>query len=355
MTISENQILEALRGIIDTDGQASIANSGRIGGISIQDGRIGLALQLRSREEAGQYEGIRQACEAAIRALPGVESARVVLTLDAPGSTARTPSQWDRTPVTNVRHLVAVASGKGGVGKSTTTVNLALSLKAAGQRVGILDADIYGPSIPRMLGLSKAGQPEVEDDLMLPWTGHGIPCMSMGFIAGEENAVVWRGSMVTKALRQMVRMVRWPELDILLIDLPPGTGDVTLSLAQAAPLTGALVVTTPQDVATLDAAKSLQMFAKMDVPVLGIIENMSAFVDPASGQRIAIFGEGGGQRLANEYKVPLLGSIPLEAPLRVCGDAGTAFMDGTPDSEAASQYHQLARSVISSLGKRAAA
>lgn len=236
----------------------------------------------------------------------------------------RKPAQYNKEAVAHVRRLIAVASGKGGVGKSTTAVCLAHALHEAGQRVGLLDADIHGPSIPRMLGVAHAGQPEVKDERMLPIVAHGIRTMSMGHIAGDQ-AAVWRGPMVTKALVQMLRFVRWgtddEPLDVLLVDMPPGTGDVHLTMMQQAPLDGALLVTTPQDIALADAEKAGQMFAKVGVPILGVIENMSWFED-ATGTRHTLFGEGGGARLAHKAGAPLLAQLPLHKAIREAMDAG---------------------------------
>lgn len=239
----------------------------------------------------------------------------------------RQAAVWNREKLTHVARVIAIASGKGGVGKSTVTVNLAHALKAQGKRVGILDADVYGPSIPRMLGLDTRLQPEIKDGLMLPVVSHGIKANSMGLIVGEQAAIL-RGPMVTKSLAQLARMTRWgteeEPLDVLLVDMPPGTGDVHLSMVQQVPLDGALIVTTPQAVSVIDADKAAQMFVKVGVPILGIIENMSAFVDP-EGRRHALFGEGGGARLAEKFGTPLLGSLPLDPTLGAACDAGATY------------------------------
>ncbi len=255
----------------------------------------------------------------------------------------RKPAQWNREPLPHVRRVVALASGKGGVGKSTTTVNIAHALHATGQSVGILDADIHGPSIPRMLGIQHSGQPETKDGLMMPIPGHGLRALSMGNLS-KDKAAIWRGPMVTKALVQMLRAARWGSeeqpLDWLLIDMPPGTGDTHISLVQQTPLHGAIIITTPQEVATIDAEKCLGLFTRVEVPVLGIIENMSYFADP-SGARHAIFGEGGGERLARRHGVPFLGQIPLDATIREAADEGGKNRTG--------HYDQLARALASSL------
>ncbi len=239
----------------------------------------------------------------------------------------RKPAQWNTAPVPDVRHIVAVASGKGGVGKSTITISLAHALAAQGKRVGILDADIYGPSIPRMLGLDSRLQPEIRDGMMLPPISHGIKAMSMALITGDQAAIL-RGPMVTKSLAQLLRSTRWgtPEvpLDVLLVDMPPGTGDVHLSMVQQVPLSGAILVTTPQQVSIIDADKAGQMFVKVGVPLLGVIENMSAFTD-SSGATHALFGTGGGALLAEKFSVPLLGELPMDPALGAACDSGSAY------------------------------
>lgn len=230
------------------------------------------------------------------------------------------PPLWNKNPISGVKHIVAIASGKGGVGKSTTTVNLALALKNMGLKVGILDADIHGPSIPRMLAIS--GQPDSESERIIPLENYGIKCLSMGML-GSGGPMIWRSAMTLKVLAQFLRGAEWGELDFLLVDMPPGTGDLTISLAQQAPLSGVIIVTTPQEIAVMDARKSLTAFRKLGVKVLGVIENMSCFVDPASGAKHHIFGEGGGKRMAEEEKSELLGEIPLDMKLRADSDNGT--------------------------------
>lgn len=257
----------------------------------------------------------------------------------------RRPAQWNSAPLPHVRKLIAIASGKGGVGKSTVAVMLAHTLTEQGLRVGLLDADIHGPSIPRMLGVADAGQPEIKDDLMIPIVGHHILNLSMGHLVPTGEATVWRGPMVTKALKQMLRHARWGTeehpLDVLLIDMPPGTGDIHLTLAQSAPLDGALVVTTPQDIAVMDADKCAQMFAKINVPLLGIIENMSYFTDPAGTQHY-LFGQGGGAALAQKTGTDLLAQLPIDQALGAALDQGKKPI---PDKE----YHLIATELSASL------
>ena len=258
------------------------------------------------------------------------------------------------SPLPNVRNLLAVGSGKGGVGKSTTAVNLALALAAGGARVGVLDADVYGPSIPTMLGL--AGKPESPDGKsMLPLRAHGIEAMSIGLLVDPDTPMIWRGPMATSALTQLLNDTRWggdEGLDYLVVDLPPGTGDIQLTLAQKIPVAGAVVVTTPQDVATLDARKALRMFGKVEVAVLGLVENMAQHVCSNCGHVEHLFGQGGGERMAAQYGVPLLGSLPLEIGIREQGDAGVPIVLAAPDSAAAEAYRATARRLVEELEKR---
>jgi ATP-binding protein involved in chromosome partitioning len=263
--------------------------------------------------------------------------------------------QPNLSPLPRVRNIIAIGSGKGGVGKSTTAVNLALALAAEGARVGVLDADVYGPSIPTMLGLS--GRPDSPDGKSIePMRAHGIEAMSIGLLVEQDTPMIWRGPMATSALTQLLGETLWGgdggELDYLLIDLPPGTGDIQLTLAQKIPVAGAVIVTTPQDVATLDAKKALKMFEKVQVPVLGLVENMAVHVCTNCGHAEHIFGQGGGERMAAKYGVPLLGSLPLEIAIREQGDAGTPIVAAAPGSTAAEAYRQLARNVIAELDKR---
>jgi ATP-binding protein involved in chromosome partitioning len=248
-------------------------------------------------------------------------------------------------PLPNVRHVLAVASGKGGVGKSTVAVNLALAFKAEGAKAGILDADIYGPSQPLMLG-SKDRPTSPDGKLMNPIRAHGLQAMSIGFLIDEDQPMVWRGPMVTQALQQMLAETVWDDLDVLVIDLPPGTGDVQLSLSQRVPMSGAIIVTTPQDIALLDARKALQMFRKVEVPVLGIVENMSTHVCGKCGHEEAIFGSGGGARMAQQYGVELLGQVPLDIRIREQADSGTPTVAAEPDSPLARRYRDIARKAL---------
>ena len=260
--------------------------------------------------------------------------------------------QKNLKPMVGVKNIVAVASGKGGVGKSTTAVNLALALSAEGARVGILDADIYGPSQPTMLGLS--GKPEIADGkALLPKTAYGVQSMSIGYLIDEDTPMIWRGPMVTGALQQLINDTRWDNLDYLIIDLPPGTGDIQLTLAQQIPVSGAVIVTTPQDIALLDAQKGLKMFEKVSVPVLGIIENMSVHVCSQCGHEEHIFGEGGGEKMAQKYGVDLLGSLPLDIKIREQADGGHPTVVADPEGPCARRYREIARHMAARLALKA--
>ncbi|MGH8052755.1 MAG: iron-sulfur cluster carrier protein ApbC [Stenotrophomonas sp.] len=255
------------------------------------------------------------------------------------------------SPHSRIRNVIAVGSGKGGVGKSTTSVNLALALHKLGARVGVLDADIYGPSVPAMLGLS--GRPESPDNKSIePLRAFGVEAMSIGFLIEQDSPMIWRGPMATSALTQLFNDTLWDDLDFLLIDLPPGTGDIQLTLSQKIPVAGAVIVTTPQDIATLDARKALKMFEKVEVPVLGIVENMAMHTCSGCGHVEHLFGEGGGQRMAEQYGVPLLGSLPLDIGIREQGDAGTPIVVSAPDSAAAKAYLAAAQRMMEELAKR---
>ncbi|MGX9720466.1 iron-sulfur cluster carrier protein ApbC [Stenotrophomonas acidaminiphila] len=274
--------------------------------------------------------------------------------MKSPPSASPAPAhrvQKGLSPHPRIRNVIAVGSGKGGVGKSTTAVNLAVALQRLGARVGVLDADIYGPSVPAMLGLS--GRPESPDNKSIePMRAFGVETMSIGFLVEQDSPMIWRGPMATSALTQLFNDTRWDDLDYLLIDLPPGTGDIQLTLSQKIPVAGAVIVTTPQDIATLDARKALKMFEKVEVPVLGIVENMAVHTCSSCGHVEHLFGEGGGQRMAAQYGVPLLGSLPLEIGIREQGDAGTPIVAAAPESAAARAYVAAAQRMVEELGRR---
>jgi ATP-binding protein involved in chromosome partitioning len=259
--------------------------------------------------------------------------------------------QGELKPLANVRNIIAVGSGKGGVGKSTTAVNLALALAAEGLAVGVMDADVYGPSVPMMLGLS--GRPDSPDGKTIePLRAHGVEAMSIGLLVDQDTPMIWRGPMATSALTQLLNDTRWGDLDVLVVDLPPGTGDIQLTLAQKIPVAGAVVVTTPQDIATLDARKALKMFEKLGIAVLGLVENMAVHVCGQCGHAEHVFGEGGAARMSAQYGVPVLGSLPLELAIREQGDAGTPIVAAQPDAAAAGAYRATARALLAELDKR---
>ena len=259
--------------------------------------------------------------------------------------------QGELKPLANVRNVIAVGSGKGGVGKSTTAVNLALALAADGLKVGILDADVYGPSVPMMLGLS--GRPDSPDGKsIVPMRAHGVEAMSIGLLVDQDAPMIWRGPMATQALNQLLNDTRWGDLDVLVVDLPPGTGDIQLTMAQKIPVAGAVIVTTPQDIATLDARKALRMFEKVAIPVLGVVENMAVHVCGNCGHAERIFGEGGAKKMSEQYGVPQLGALPLEIGIREQGDAGTPIVVAQPQSAAAQAYRDAALALLAELDKR---
>jgi len=318
-------------------------------GVHTKDGLVQVTLAIK-REEAAELEPLRGQIEARLAALPGVKNASVVFTAHREAPPPPKPAE----PVLpGVKSVIAVASGKGGVGKSTVAVNLAVALAQAGLAVGLLDADIYGPSLPRMLGLNR--KPQVRDGKMLPLHAWGVACMSIGFLVDEETAMVWRGPMVMGALNQLLTQVEWGVLDVLVIDMPPGTGDTQLTLAQKASLAGAVVVSTPQDIALIDARRGVKMFEQVRVPVLGIVENMSYFNCPNCQHRTDIFGHGGAQAEAARIGVPFLGEIPLLLAIRETGDEGAPITASDPEGEAALAFKAVAGKVAALLDRKQAA
>jgi ATP-binding protein involved in chromosome partitioning len=353
---TQEQVLATLRRIRHPARDIDVVSLGMISGIVVKGGHVGFAIEIDPRE-AQALEPLRKACEQAVRALPGVLSCAAVLTAErAPGGRAAAApppglgaQRQPQAPlVPGVKAIIAVASGKGGVGKSTTAVNLAMGLAAIGQRVGLLDADIYGPSLPRMAGI--AGRPASPDGKKLrPMENYGVKVMSMGFLVDEDAPMIWRGPMVQSALQQMLGDVLWGELDVLVVDMPPGTGDAQLTMAQRVPLAGAVIVSTPQDIALLDARKAINMFRKVDVPVLGIVENMSYFCCPSCGHRAEIFAHGGARACAAQYGVDFLAEIPLDIEVRETSDAGRPIVVSDPRSAIAEAYRQLAMTVRDKL------
>jgi ATP-binding protein involved in chromosome partitioning len=346
--VTERQILDALGRIADPDKGTDIVSLGMVSGLVIRDGNVAFAIEVES-ERGPRLEPLRRAAEKAVEALPGVLSVTAVLTAQAPPRGRAPPPppaggpgvRTARGAVPGVGAIVAVASGKGGVGKSTVAANLALGLRANGLRVGVLDADIYGPSMPRMLGI--AGRPRSRDGkTLIPMENYGLKCMSMGFLVPEDTPMIWRGPMVMSALQQMLREVEWGELDIMIADMPPGTGDAQLTMAQQVPLAGAVIVSTPQDIALLDARKGLNMFKKVEVPVLGIVENMSYFLCPHCGGRSEIFSHGGARQEADRLGTEFLGEVPLDIRIRETSDGGTPITISDPDNPHALVFRRMA-------------
>jgi ATP-binding protein involved in chromosome partitioning len=351
--VDEQQIRDALRQVADPDRQKDIVSLGMVSGLTVKDGHVAFAIEVEP-ERGPRLEPLRKAAEKAVFDLPGVLSVTAVLTAHRGGQGQSPAAAPTGTPggragagkavVPGVRSIVAIASGKGGVGKSTTATNLAVALATQGHRVGMLDADIYGPSQPRMMGIS--GRPQARDDkTLIPLENYGVKCMSIGFMVAEDTPMIWRGPMVMGAIQQMLRDVEWGELDILVCDLPPGTGDAQLTMAQQVPLTGAVIVSTPQDIALLDARKGLNMFRKVDVPVLGIIENMSYFLCPHCGERSDIFSHGGARREADRLGSEFLGEVPLDMAIRETSDGGRPIVIAQPDSPHAKTYQAIAARV----------
>jgi ATP-binding protein involved in chromosome partitioning len=347
-------ILEKLHEIPAPGGRMSLVEAGAVRGIEVEDGAVTVELAVEATDPTIATE-VRKTVEASINGLEGVDSAEIrvhpLLATVQPGPThaEEPPPTWaDKIP--GVKHVVAVASGKGGVGKSTVSANISLALAAQGHTVGLLDGDIYGPSQQLMMGTTDEPEGDPEGRIRPVESPGGVKVMSFGFLVDPDQPVIWRGPMLQKALEQFVGDVAWGELDFLVIDLPPGTGDVALTLCQNVPMAGAVIVTTPQDVALIDARKSLHMFTKLEVPVLGIVENMSAYHCPECGHVESIFGSGGGQRTAEELGVPLLGSVPLDPAVVAGGDTGKPVVKERPDSPTAEAFVELAKAVAEKVG-----
>ncbi|MDP6352019.1 MAG: iron-sulfur cluster carrier protein ApbC [Alphaproteobacteria bacterium] len=347
--VTEQQILDALKQIRDPGRGQDVVALGMISGIVIKDRNVGFAIEI-DPAAAEAMEPVRQACEEAVRMVPGVLSATAVLTAErepAPAP-AQQPGPGAKAALPGIDAVVAVASGKGGVGKSTVAVNLALGMAANGLEVGVLDADIYGPSMPRMLGI--AGRAVSTDGKTLdPIESYGVKCMSIGLLVEEETPMIWRGPMVQGALEQMLRDVRWGPLDVMVVDMPPGTGDAQLTMAQRVPLAGAVIVSTPQDIALLDARKGLAMFRRVEVPVLGFVENMSYYLCPNCGTRAEIFSHGGAREAAAALGVDFLGEVPLDMEIRETSDDGRPIVVSRPDSPHAKVFREIATRVADQL------
>ncbi len=345
--ISEDDVMEALRAVIDPSQGRSVVDLGMVSAVHVKQTNISFALEVPAHRGPAM-EPVRQAAETAARAIPGVTSATVVVTAHAgtASASAATPEETiEKVHEIKVRRFVAVASGKGGVGKSTTAVNLAIALRLEGLRVGLLDADVYGPSLPRMLGVS--GRPAAAGgDMVRPLENYGVHLMSMGLLVPDDTAMIWRGPMVQSALTQMLDSVAWGTLDVIVIDLPPGTGDIQISLAQQVNLAGAVIVSTPQDIALLDVVKAITMFDKAEVPVLGMIQNMAYWCCPDCGRTDHIFGNDGVAGEASRRGIEMLGEIPLSLEVRTGGDSGTPVVVANPRSVQAKTYRQMARRLM---------
>jgi len=345
MSISELQVQTALKEAIDPNMQKDFVSAKTIRNIKIDGNNVTLDVVLPYPAKS-VFNEIKQQVETKLKTIPDVGSVNATVTSKILAHAV----QRGVKPIPGVRNIIAIASGKGGVGKSTTAVNLALALLAEGAKVGILDADIYGPSQPMMLGLADA-KPESEDGQnMEPMIGHGLQSMSIGYLIDVETPMVWRGPMVTQALEQLLNNTKWNDLDYLVVDLPPGTGDIQLTLAQRVPVTGAVIVTTPQDIALIDARKGLKMFQKVNIPILGIVENMSLHICSKCGHEERIFGEGGGDRMGKDYDIEMLGSLPLDMAIRQQVDSGKPTVVADPDGRVSAIYKQIARRVAVKIG-----
>lgn len=347
MSIDRALVDAALANVADPNTGRSFAAAKNLKNIAVDGATVSVEVVLGYPAKR-QFEAIGRLIGDALRAVPGVADARVQVSQQIAAHTVQRGVKL----LPNVKNIVAVASGKGGVGKSTTAVNLALALASEGASVGVLDADIYGPSLPMMLGIE--GRPESPDgQSMNPMQGHGMQANSIGFLIEQDNPMVWRGPMATSALEQLLRQTSWQDLDYLIVDMPPGTGDIQLTLSQRVPVTGAVIVTTPQDIALLDAKKGLKMFEKVGIPILGIVENMGTHICSNCGHEEHIFGAGGGERMAQEYGVEVLGSLPLDIAIREQADSGRPTVVADPDGRIAEIYREIARKVAIHIAERA--
>jgi ATP-binding protein involved in chromosome partitioning len=357
--VTQDAVLDALRAVKDPDAQEDIVSLGLIRDLTIADSQVTFTLAFTTQSAASKAT-MHSMASRAVGRVPGVAKVQVKIGSGQPARPAQAPhahGHGHAQPrpedlIPEVKQTIAVSSGKGGVGKSTVTVNLAVALRLAGSAVGIIDSDVYGPDIPLMLG--TRGRPGMFDNRIIPVEAHGMKMMSIGLLVNDKEPLVWRGPMIHSFIQQMLKDVNWGALDFLVFDMPPGTGDAQLSLSQVIPLSGVVMVTTPQEVALLDVRKAIAMFQKLNVPILGIVENMSYFVAPDTGKRYSIFGEGGGKKLADEYGVPLLAQIPLDSATRQAGDEGTPITVRAPDSAQARAFRELAVSVRRRLDELAA-
>ncbi|MBT8529595.1 iron-sulfur cluster carrier protein ApbC [Polynucleobacter paneuropaeus] len=339
MAVTVENVETVLRSIINPDSKIDLMSSGSIKNLSVSDNNIQLEVVLGYPAKS-QFQAIQDLVVAALKKIADVKNIQVTVSSNIVAHTVQRGVKL----LPGVKNIIAVASGKGGVGKSTTAANLALALSAEGARVGILDADIYGPSLPMMLGIN--GRPQtVEENTIEPMEGHGLQASSIGFLVDQDSPMVWRGPMVTSALEQLLRQTQWRDLDYLIVDMPPGTGDIQLTLSQKVPVTGAVIVTTPQDIALLDARKGLKMFEKVGVPIIGIVENMSTYICPSCGHEEHVFGSGGGQKMCSDYSVDFLGSLPLNLSIREQSDAGCPTVVAEPNGAISQVYKQIARQV----------
>ncbi|HCR30129.1 MAG TPA: chromosome partitioning protein [Opitutae bacterium] len=350
--MSKEAIKNALSTVKYPGFSRDIVSFGLVRSVEFQDGKaqVGITVTTNDHSIAAQ---IRDSVESALNALPEVDEVEVSVSINASNKPSGAGETQESNPLGGVKHVIAVASGKGGVGKSTFSSNLACALSAllsaAGKRVGLLDCDIYGPSIPLMMGINQ--RPEIEEETILPLENHGISIMSMGFLIDEDTPVVWRGPMIQKTISQFADNVKWGNLEVIVVDLPPGTGDAQLSLAQTIPLSGAIIVTTPQLASTQVAKRGARMLEKTNVPILGVVENMSYFLDP-NGEKLAIFGEGGGEKTAEELETQFLGSLPLDPEIRKAGDKGTPLTLANKDSQTSKSFQTIAEKILQKLGQQ---
>ena len=363
-SLSKKKVLDALKSVNHPKTGQDIVASGAIDEVTIDGGNVQITMSI-DPNTADIMEGVRKRCDDAVGSLSGVKSVRTVMTAHAAAGAAHKPAPKPKAPgfghgkrppqtpqpIQGIKRILAIASGKGGVGKSTTAINLAAALSKNGWNVGVLDCDIYGPSVQRMLGDGNGAQ-QNEDKMIRPVTRHGMKAMSMGYLVPEGRATVWRGPMVIGAVQQLLNGVTWTEdgeLDALIVDLPPGTGDAQLTLVQTVPITGVVIVSTPQDIALIDARKAYDMFTKTQTPILGMIENMSTFICPKCGERSDIFGHGGAKETAREKAIPFLGEIPLHLDIRTTADDGTPIVLAKPDGEHAQAYLAIAQDLMEKM------